>query len=70
MKKLNLNNDLLARLNELKQSMADVMPPAELSKVTGGCGGVCYSTCSAPCTSSCVDSCMGVCQGFPDPGVG
>ncbi len=70
MKKLYLNNDLVARLDQLKQRLAQILPMEDMDKLHGGdCGGFCYTTCSQPCTSSCSDMgtgapppCGGVCM--------
>ncbi len=66
MKKLHLNNDLVARLDQLKQRLAQILPIEDMDKIhAGACGGVCFVTCSQPCTSSCADtcsSCTGTCS--------
>jgi hypothetical protein len=36
MNKLNLNNDLIARLDELKQCLANVLPKVDMDETHGG----------------------------------
>ncbi len=74
MKKLQLNNDLVARLDQLKQRLAQILPMEDMDQIHGGaCGGVCYVTCSQPCTSSCIygcgEDCVGACVFYCDWGI-
>jgi hypothetical protein len=63
MKKLNLSNELLKDLDELKLNLYDLLTSSKMKKLHGGvdpdprgpgCGGPCQNTCSMPCTTSCV----------------
>jgi hypothetical protein len=58
-RRLNIRDDVKLRLEVIRESLAGVILDNEdMSKVTGGCGGICYITCSYYCESSCMGSCM------------
>jgi len=58
-RRLNVRDDVKLRLEVIRESLAGVILDNEdMSKVTGGCGGICYITCSYYCESSCMESCM------------
>lgn len=54
-----IRDDVKLRLQVIRESVAGVtLDDEEMSKVTGGCGGICYVTCSYHCETSCMGSCM------------
>lgn len=58
-RRLNIKTDIKLRLQKIRKALAGVpLDDEEMSKVTGGCGGVCYITCSYYCEYVCEGSCM------------
>jgi len=74
MNSLNLNDDILARLSELRKLLKnEVLDDAFLSEINGdqagrilggaaggGCGANCLCTCAYHCENECSGSCAGV----------
>lgn len=58
-RRLNISDNVLLRLRKIRESLAGVhLDDEEMSKVTGGCGGICYVSCSFHCEVTCSGSCM------------
>lgn len=59
MRRPNIKDNVRLRLKKIRESLAGVtLDDEEMSKITGGCGGICYYTCSFYCEITCKGSCM------------
>ncbi len=57
--KLELDNELKLKLEEMKEVLAGITgAPSEETNVS--CGGVCMNTCSQECQSSCTGTCVNI----------
>ncbi len=62
MKKLHLNNDLVARLDQLKQRLAQILPMEDMDQIHGGACGGCSHTCNIMCGNDCGGTCFVNCD--------